>query len=212
VENPYQSPAAEPPPLPVPSAQGLQPVYPFAAAALWMFAGSIGLAAVDHVARMVSVPESASLHDTYYVEGLTFFEWVLLALSLGSVVPYLIWKYRVTWNATRLDPAGMTLSPAMAVGSYFIPFVNLYLPCKAMAQVAKASTGTTRGVAIWWGTQLGSALFGFAIGIIQSSATPLRPGWLDHLYIVVSVLTLVAAWKLIMSITRAQMASRQDAA
>lgn len=182
--------------------QGLRPVYPMAVAALWLCAGSLGFEVIDHVSRKVSSPINGSSGELTLLEG------GMLGLGLASTVPYLIWKYRVMQNAARIDPAGVTISPAMAVGCYFIPFVNLYLPCKAMAQAAKASTGTAKGVAAWWSTQIGSFLFGMLIGFAESFGDSARPGMLTDLYTIFSVVTVVAAWKLIMSITRAQMAGR----
>jgi hypothetical protein len=203
VENPYQAPASEPPPLPLPTTRGLLPVRTLASAALWMYVGSSVLAVVDHLVRAFALPQARNLHNT---------EWIMIILGLGSMVPYLIWKYRVTWNATLISPAGMTVSPAMAVGSYFIPIANFFLPFKAMAQVARATTGTTRGVALWWATQLGGMLLGLVIGVVQGTNSPAVPGMLDHLYIALSVPSVFAAWRLMMDITRAQTAGMQGPA
>jgi len=209
VENPYQVPKSAPPPLPLPTTQGLLPVRFLALAALWMFVGSTALAVADHLLRAFMMPQALSLHDTYYLEGPPLLEGAMILLGLGSVIPYLIWKYRAAWNAARMSPAGMTVSPAMAVGSYFIPVVNFFLPCKAMAQITRVSTGSVGGVALWWATQLGGTLFGLVIGVIQGANSPAAPGLLDHLYISLSVFSVFAAWRLIMDITRAQTAARQ---
>ena len=159
----------------------------------------------------VKVPPG-NLHDTRYVEGPTALDWAMIVTGFGAMIPYFLWKYRAAKNAGILDPASMTVSPAMAVGSYFIPLVNLVVPCRAMAQIARASTGSIRGVAAWWSGQIASMFLGSAIGFMWGADASLPPALIEHVYIVVGVLTFVASWKLVMDITRAQGVRNPDPA
>jgi hypothetical protein len=165
---------------------------------------------VDHVQRSVAPPLSnPDLHDTYDVlsADLTPLDWLMLLTGLGSIVPYLMWKYRAAVNARILDPAALRISPSMAVGSYFIPIIQLVIPCQAMAGIARASTGSIRGVALWWAGHIG-----ILVGVVVLALMPAGLGWpesptmFEHVYLVWSVLTFFFSWQLVMRITRAQSA------
>lgn len=169
---------------------------------------------VDHVQRSVAPPlpyfgPDAYLHDTYYIvsAGLTPLDWLMLLTGLGSVILYLMWKYRAAVNARILNPAAARISPGMAVGSYFIPFVQLVIPCQAMAGIARASTGSIQGVALWWAGHIG-----VLVGVVVLALMPAGPGWpesptmFEHVYLSWSVLTFFFSWQLVLRITRAQSA------
>ena len=167
----------------------------------------------DYVQRSVASPlpdfNNPLFHDTYVVTsaGLTPFDWLMLFTGVGSIIPYLMWKYRAAVNARILDPAATRISPGMAVGSYFIPIVQLVIPCQAMAGIARASTGSIAGVALWWTGHLGAILAGVIIGLMPVPTDGSgRPSTFEHGYIVWSLLTFLATWQLVMRITRAQSA------
>lgn len=211
VDNPYQPPnAAEPPILP-PSRADLRDPRLLAVTSLWLYGISTIAEMADHVQRSVASPlSSQDLHDTYYVvsAGPTPFDWLMLLAGLGSIVPYLMWKYRAAVNARILDPAAARISPGMAVGSYFIPIVQLVIPCQAMAGIARASTGSITGVALWWTGHVGAILAGVAVGLmpVPPDASG-RPSPFEHGYMVWSLLTFLVTWQLVMRITRAQSAN-----
>jgi hypothetical protein len=167
----------------------------------------------DHVQRSMAPPlpdlSGPGFHDTYYIEsvGLGPLDWLMLLTGLGSLIPFLMWKYRAAVNARILNPSAARISPGMAVGSYFIPLVQFVIPCQAMVGIARASTGSAAGVALWWAGHVGSFLTGVAVGLM-----PVAPDWsgkpsaIEHGYIVWSVLTFLVTCQLIMRITRAQSA------
>jgi hypothetical protein len=74
-------------------------------------------------------------------------------LSLATVVVWLMWQYRVTENiwAHGID---VKITPAWAVGWWFIPIANLWKPAIAMYRVDRATLGPRddRGwlVGAWW--------------------------------------------------------------
>jgi Domain of unknown function (DUF4328) len=189
-----------------------------AVVSLWLYGISMIAEVADHVKRSVTPPlpdfnkplfHDDYVHDTYVVEsaGLTPLDWLMLLTGIGSVISYLMWKYRAAVNARILDPAAARISPGMAVGSYFIPFAQFVIPCQAMAGIARASTGSIAGVALWWTGHVGAILAGVAVGLM-----PVAPDWsgkpsaIEHGYIVWSVLTFLVTCQLIMRITRAQSA------
>ena len=212
MDNPYQPPSTgEPPPPPLPRREiGLKDPRLLGLASLVFYAISLSAEVMAHCGRTFAagVPLSAlDLHDTYYIvaEGLRPLEWLMLGAMLPSVILYFFWKYRVARNAWILDPGTMKITPAMAVGSYFIPLVHFVLPCRAMAEIARASYGSTTGVAIWWTTQIVAMVAGVAIGIAAGAeGFVARPTLAEHLYLVWSIFTFVCAWQIVMRITRAQ--------
>ncbi|RYD27701.1 MAG: DUF4328 domain-containing protein [Lysobacteraceae bacterium] len=84
----------------------------------------------------------------------------MIAFAL-SVVCFARWLYNATKRA-HLFSGGMTISPGWAIGSYFIPIVNLFKPFQAMREIWQASiapntTGIVPvpvGMRIWWGLWL----------------------------------------------------------
>lgn len=81
---------------------------------------------------------------------------------VACIVFFCMWTYRATSNAWALGGKGLE-TPGFAVGSYFIPFVNLYKPYRAIKDVYTASvpvellalSGPTEAPAVfgaWWGT------------------------------------------------------------
>jgi hypothetical protein len=213
VDNPYQPPSAAEPPVLQPSLADLRNPRLLALASLWLYGISVVAETVDHVQRSVAPPlpdfNNPLLHDTYYVEsaGLTPLDWLMLLAGLGSVVPYLMWKYRAAANARILDPSAARVSPGMAVGSYFIPFVQLVIPCQAMAGIARASKVGLAGVALWWTGHVGAVLAGVVIGLMPVPPDGSgRPSAFEHGYIVWSLLTFAVTCQLLMRITRSQAA------
>ena len=84
-------------------------------------------------------------------------QWSGWAANLVLLVPYLIWLHRTVMNC-RAFSSMMYLKPGLAVGNYFIPFVNLFRPCQDMQEIWRVS-GNPRGwlkdrgsvlVGVWW--------------------------------------------------------------
>lgn len=194
-----------------------------AVTSLWLYGISMIAEVADHVKRSVAPPlpdfnhplfhdthvHDTHVHDTYVVEsaGLTPLDWLMLLAGLGSVVPYLMWKYRAAANARILDPSAARVSPGMAVGSYFIPFVQLVIPCQAMAGIARASKVGLAGVALWWTGHVGAILAGVVVGLMPVPPGAFgKPSMLEHGYIAWSLLTFAVTCRLLMRITRNQAA------
>lgn len=214
MDNPYQPPSAAEPPILPPSLADLRNPRLLAVTSLWLYGISVIAEVVDHVQRSVAPPlpdfgPDVHFHDTYYMvsAGLTPLDGLMLLTGLGSILPYLMWKYRAAVNARILDPAAIRISPGMAVGSYFIPIVQLVIPCQAMAGIARASTGSIHGVALWWAGHIG-----ILVGVVVLALMPAGPDWpesptmFEHIYLIWSVLTFFFSWQLVMRITRAQSA------
>jgi hypothetical protein len=98
---------------------------------------------------------------------------VSVVLWLASAVAFLVWLHRASSNlrAFRSEPA-LEFTPGQAVGSFFIPFVNLFRPYAVLREVWRASDASvaaesyssvavSRGswlVVAWWLLFLGRNL------------------------------------------------------
>ncbi|WP_239477415.1 DUF4328 domain-containing protein [Streptomyces sp. CS147] len=105
-------------------------------------------------------------------EALTF-TWTIMqaGAAVALAAAWLIWCSRTRAAAEEFAPGRLRYSPAMAVGSWLIPFGNLYLPKQIADDVWHASsppspTGATAPrtrLNIWWGcwvfTMLTSPLY-----------------------------------------------------
>jgi hypothetical protein len=214
VDNPYQPPSAAAPPASPQSPANLRNPRPLALASLWLYGISMIAEVADHVRRSVAPPlpdfSGPGFHDTYHVvsAGLTPFDWLMLLTGIGSIITYLMWKYRAARNARILDPSVARISPGMAVGSYFIPFAQLVIPCQAMAGIARASKVRLAWVAVWWAAHLGT-LAGVVVFAMMSAAPEGfgPPTMFEHGFLIWSLLTFMFSWQIVMRITRAQSAS-----
>lgn len=106
--------------------------------------------------------------DIWSPPGLDFVKRFSIATNICSMIAFALsvvcfarWLYNATKRA-HLFSGGMTMSPGWAVGSYFIPIVNLFKPFQAMREIWQASiapnaTGIVPvpvGMRIWWGLWL----------------------------------------------------------
>jgi hypothetical protein len=84
--------------------------------------------------------------------GLPLNLWRVGAISNWvGVVLFLVWFYR----AAKSTPAArLSIPPAWCVGWFFVPFGNLYMPYKAMSEIAAAveprDTKARGIVLVWW--------------------------------------------------------------
>jgi Domain of unknown function (DUF4328) len=91
-------------------------------------------------------------------------------LVIAAIVVFLFWVYRVSANVHALGATDLNATPGFAVGAYFIPFFNLFMPPVIMSEIWKASIDaprwtsqrTTPLIAIWWTFQILTSIGGFA--------------------------------------------------
>ena len=86
------------------------------------------------------------------------------AVTFAAVVVFLVWVYGAYRNALALGSTGLTFTPGMAVGNYFVPIVHLWWPYQAMRETLLASQmpngkpGAPKPrlalVSWWWGVLL----------------------------------------------------------
>ncbi|MBQ1072149.1 DUF4328 domain-containing protein [Micromonospora sp. C31] len=78
---------------------------------------------------------------------------VFLLAVLTAAVLVIIWTWRVRTNLEAFPGALPTLSPAWAIAGWLVPFANIVMPARVVANVARDSLGR-RGapalVGLWW--------------------------------------------------------------
>lgn len=125
---------------------------------------------VGMIARHEWVSQGSANRADSWVRG-TGGIWVLLFVV--TIVVWCVWQHR-SHTAARELVAGMELSAAWAVGSWFVPIVNYFKPFQAMRELWRASLGapawrtqpTWSVLGWWWATWLGFNV----LGSLQSTA------------------------------------------
>jgi hypothetical protein len=79
---------------------------------------------------------------------------IYTATILATIIVFCIWIYRSNKVARQLGAADMKFTPGWAVGWYFIPFANLWMPYKAMKEIWAA----TKNPADWKNERRGAIL------------------------------------------------------
>jgi hypothetical protein len=128
----------------------------YAAACAWaIWVLSTGVSIIDDLQAGKDVAER---HDAWST-NLDLFEVKLFAFQLLGVIVFCVWTYRVTANVRSWGLPGE--APAWAVGSYFVPFLNLWMPYSILSGVWIASESPGPGgpglrghgaslVLAWW--------------------------------------------------------------
>jgi hypothetical protein len=94
------------------------------------------------------------------------------------LVLFLMWVHRTNRNAHVLEPS-LEMSPAWAVGWFFVPFASLIKPFEGVEQTWRISTDPTRWKALdtprllrwWWGLFLAANLAGSLSDMVGKSQT-----------------------------------------
>lgn len=104
----------------------------------------------------------------------------LLAL-LVTAITFLIWVHRANKNCNGFANNRLEFSPGWAVGYYFVPVVNLYLPYKAMKEIWRVSTDPVHWrsqsgsllLVLWWMLWIVSNITGYVVAQLSLHATTL---------------------------------------
>lgn len=83
-----------------------------------------------------------------------------IAVYLACVVTFMLWFYRVYSNLHDLGSTGVTYGKGWAVGSWFVPFLNLVRPYQIMKEIWQEHHFIVSGdaafsntlISVWWGS------------------------------------------------------------
>ncbi|HEX7745580.1 MAG TPA: DUF4328 domain-containing protein [Micromonosporaceae bacterium] len=90
----------------------------------------------------------------------------LLLASIGAAVVVIVWFYRARKNVDAFPEAQPRMRAGWAIGGWFIPFANLVIPYRVMADTARGSLAQSRTpglVGVWWAAWLVYSLVGQAL-------------------------------------------------
>ena len=85
-----------------------------------------------------------------------------------SIIAVMVWVYMAHANLHKAGINGLNYSPAWATFSFLVPIANLFVPFRAMRELANRSAGEPEELAeadvdevfSWWGCWLGSLFIG----------------------------------------------------
>lgn len=99
---------------------------------------------------------------------------------LATAVVFVVWFHRVRVNAEVFAPNGFTKGRGWAIGAWFVPIANIFMPRRIAREIWVASTqaapdGSWREasqvpVNVWWSLWIVSAGFGRLAGNLYDSA------------------------------------------
>src|ERR1051325_3280842 len=72
------------------------------------------------------------------------------AVYWPAMICFLVWLYQASRNLKLLQSAGMSHTPAAAVVSFFVPFMNLYRPYFIMQEIWRGSDARAAGSSLAW--------------------------------------------------------------
>jgi hypothetical protein len=126
--------------------------------------------------------------------GLTALTWLGTCVSLAGLVLVLIWQFRAARDALQLSyPAKR--SPALGVGSWFIPVVQLWFPYQAIRDCLGPGHRTRRLVLAWWlGMILSGVVILAALSLELAAVGPWRALWVATM--VLAVALGLALWRI----------------
>lgn len=102
--------------------------------------------------------------------------------NLAAIVLVIIWFYRARKNLDAFPGAGPTMAAGWAIGGWFVPFANLVIPCRVMANIARDSLwkiSTPPLVGIWWAGWLLYGIGGRYVSASDTEAYEALPQWLS---------------------------------
>lgn len=107
-----------------------------------VFSNLLQINFLDQAAAGVVNDEAAGRNDTRQ----TAVALIHLAVYLALAVAFLLWLYRASKNLPALgnEKSRVEYKPGWAVGSFFIPIINLFMPYKAVREVWEKSDPSIR--------------------------------------------------------------------
>lgn len=187
--------------------------------AVFLFLAFIAVAAFSVVSNLLQISflsgvaegvgasqEAAEMNDLR--QGAVWL--IQLAVRLALVVAFILWLHRASKNLTALGNPRTRIeyTPGWAVGSFFIPFANLYMPYRAVGEVwvkseppvreegglAFAPRPSTSPVLAWWITWLAANFIGRAASRFGDKAETLDAmQWATWAAILADLLSIAAA-------------------
>jgi hypothetical protein len=143
----------------------------------WLFAQLRDATFVLHVPDPNGPPETAYWTGTSLSPASLGLLYLPGAVMLAAEIVWLFWQHRATENLWARGYADLRVRPGWAVGWWFIPIANLFMPCVAMLELDRRSTpdGVPRRasplVGVWWAAWVAYSLLP-TIGLLVAGSRP----------------------------------------
>lgn len=145
-------------------------------------------------------------------------------IAILTAVTFLLWFYRAYQNLFAFRPGTLSYSPGQAVGSFFIPFVNIAFPFFVMREIWQASdptfppydprphtdAPTSLLVPAWWMLFLGRNVLGWLALLPRLGGSPrtldtlLKTAEIMRVELSVSIIAAGLACTLVLKVGRRQ--------
>lgn len=149
----------------------------------WILARSaqvaIATVAVVDVFRATAVREDHLEHTDASLSTSGSISMIFVYLMTLVVVLFLVWLAQSRRNAEELSPQASLPSRGWAIGAWFIPVVNLFVPRRFALDIGRASSTSweekrdTTLVNLWWGAWVGHALVLTVAGLVAPGSMAL---------------------------------------
>ena len=116
------------------------------------------------------------------IEGVELAVGLQLLLWGASIIAFLMWEHRVSKNLPTIGMHGQRYSPGWAVGWWFIPIANLFMPYLVMAEIWRGSTASFRDawdkapvpsiLKVWWCLFISTIVFSVLSGPLNGEGYP----------------------------------------
>lgn len=189
----------------------------------WIVIGATLIAALSLVAWLVSYTQFMESPIMLLVTSVA--AWIGYAAMLPSIIVAMVWIYAAHANLHRAGISGLNYSPGWATFSFLVPIANLFVPFRAMRELANRSAGEPEELAeadqqdvfAWWGSWIG--LFIINLFLIYTILVALTPGvwmttpfWATQVLIILSYLLAAASAFFLIKVVKQVTADQQNGA
>lgn len=140
---------------------------------------------------------------------------------VATAIPVLMWVHRAASNLIEGGASDLAHAPGWTVASYFIPVVNLFVPFRAMRELANRSNGEdawqsnadVADVSAWWSCWIAGNLIqlwltvSYLFNILTNLEIMVPPGVNSALAVFGIALLIGSAvflWRIVAAVTKAQ--------
>lgn len=124
--------------------------------------GHAGLSAAATAAALAVGPEN------FWGDAIGLFQLGRTLLSFAAAIISFLWLYRANANARALGADDMMGSPGLAIGWFFVPFANLFMPYLTVRDLWRASArprdwqaeAAPLLILLWWICWLAGSILG----------------------------------------------------
>ncbi|MFJ6618798.1 DUF4328 domain-containing protein [Kitasatospora sp. NPDC091335] len=177
--------------------------------------GEVGTFAADVDLRLV---DGSAVLDAYALhKNVGTLQVVTL---VASVVAFIVWFHRVRVNAEILDPHGHRLRRGFAIGAWFLPIANLWIPRQIAGDIWQAGARPDGSgvrprlpqtlLTLWWGASLGAGALA-RIGTVYTDSAEYPDTYQQGVaWLIASDLAMVAAAVLAVLVVRRLTATQEQ--